>query len=84
MPEGGLKTACSRFKDLGQCIAAMHAAKNLELSIGDLRSKMTGTNSANLDKAIRSLSGQDVNAKNEAKKARKQANGDMKAVESHV
>jgi len=84
VPDGGLKTVCSGFKDLGQCIAAMHAARNLKLSIVDLRSKMTGTNSANLDKAIQSLSGQDGNAKNEAKKAKKQANQDLKAVGSHV
>jgi hypothetical protein len=50
MPEGDLKSACSGFKDLSQCIAAIHVAKNLNLLFGDLQGKMTGSNSINLDK----------------------------------
>jgi len=81
MPEGGLKSACSRFKDLSQCIAAMHVAKNLNLSFGDLQSKMTGSNPMNVDKAILSLAGHEVNAKNQAKKAKKHTNQDLKMAE---
>ena len=72
---------CSRFKDLSQFIAAMHVAKNLHLSFGDLQSKMTGSTSMHLDRSIQSLTGQEVNAKNEAKKAKKQTNRDLKMAE---
>ena len=79
VPGGDLKTACSGFKNLGQCIAAMHVAKNLNLSFSDLQSKMTGANPESLGKAIQDLGGPSVNAKAEAKKAGKQANADLGA-----
>ena len=82
VPGGNLKTACSGFKNLGQCIAAMHVAKNLNLSFDDLRNKMSGSNSENLGKAIQDLGGPNVNGKSEAKKANKQANQDINAAES--
>jgi hypothetical protein len=39
------KIACSGFKNLGQCIASMHVAKNLDIPGGfePLKDKMTGT-----------------------------------------
>src|SRR5215472_10679356 len=40
VPGDDLKSACSGFKNLGQCIAAMHVAKNLNLTFSDLQSKM--------------------------------------------
>jgi len=49
--------------------------------IGDLQSKMKGSTSMHLDKAIQSLTGQEVNAKNEAKKAKKQTNHDLEMAE---
>jgi hypothetical protein len=49
---------------------AMHVAKNLSLSFGDLQSKMTESNSMNLDKAIQSLSGHEANARAKPKKPR--------------
>lgn len=72
-------TACDGFKNLGQCIAAAHVAKNLNIPGGfdALKAKMTGTGSMNLGKAIQNLS-PDANAKAEAKKANKQASEDMK------
>ncbi len=82
VPGGNLQTACSGFKDLGQCVAAMHVAKNLNLSFSDLQNKMTGANSVSLGKAIQQLGGPDVNAKSEAKKANKQAKHDLNSVES--
>ena len=82
VPGGDLKSTCSGFKTLGQCIAALHVAKNLNLSFSDLQSKMTGSNPENLGKAIQDLGGPNVNAKSEAKKANKQANQDLKAAES--
>ncbi len=83
VPGGNLKTACSGFKNLGQCIAAMHVAKNLDIPGGfdALKDKMTGTNTVSLDKGIQELS-PNANGKAESKKANKQANQDMSAAES--
>jgi hypothetical protein len=83
VPGGNLKTACSGFKNLGQCIAAMHVAKNLDIPGGfdALKDKMTGTNAVSLGKAIQELN-PNANAKSESKKANKQANQDMNAAES--
>lgn len=83
VPGGNLKTACSGFKNLGQCIAAMHLAKNLDIPGGfdALKDKMTGSNVISLGKAIQELN-PNANAKSESKKANKQANQDMSAVES--
>lgn len=82
VPGGDLKSACSGFKNLGQCVAAMHVAKNLNLSFNDLQSKMTGSNQESLGKAVQDLSGPNVNAKSEAKKANKQSQQDLNAAES--
>lgn len=82
VPGGNLQSACSGFKNLGQCVAAMHVAKNLNLNFADLQSKMTGSNSVSLGKAIQQLGGLDVNAKSEVKKANKQANQDLNSAES--
>ena len=51
-------TACSGFKNLGQCVAAAHVAKNLNIPGGfdALKAKITGTGSVSLGKAIQSLS----------------------------
>ncbi|HEX8872132.1 MAG TPA: hypothetical protein VF758_05165 [Candidatus Acidoferrum sp.] len=72
------QTACQGFKDLGQCVAAAHVAKNLNIPGGfdALRAKMTGTGSVSLGKAIHELDPA-VNAKSEAKKANKQAEADL-------
>jgi hypothetical protein len=82
VPGGNLQSACSGFKNLGQCVAAMHVAKNLNLNFSDLQSQMTGPNSVNLGKAIQGLGGPNVNAKSEARKAGKQANHDLNAAAS--
>lgn len=70
--------ACSGFKNLGQCVAAAHVAKNLNIPGGfdALNAKMTGTGSASLGKAITALAPA-ANAKSEAKKANKQAEQDL-------
>jgi hypothetical protein len=82
IPGGNLQTACSGFKNLGQCLAAMHVAKNLNLNFADLRSKMTGSNAKSLGKTIQDLGGPNVSAKSETKKANKQAKRDINAAES--
>jgi hypothetical protein len=36
VPGGNLQSACSGFKNLGQCVAAIHVAKNLDIPGGGL------------------------------------------------
>jgi hypothetical protein len=73
------QTACNGFKNLGQCVAAAHVAKNLDIPGGfeALKAKMTGTGAMSLSKAIESLA-PNANSKSEAKKANQQASDDMK------
>ncbi|MGB7848792.1 MAG: hypothetical protein WBL63_24485 [Candidatus Acidiferrum sp.] len=72
-------TACNGFKNLGQCVAAAHVAKNLDIPGGfdALKAKMTGSGAMSLGKAIGQLAPQ-ADAKAEAKKANKQASDDLK------
>ena len=72
-------TACSGFKNLGQCVAAAHVARNLNIPGGfdALKGKVTGTGAVSLGKAIESLA-PNADAKSETKKANKQASDDMK------
>jgi hypothetical protein len=83
VPGGDLQSACSGFKNLGQCVAALHVAKNLDIPGGfdALKDKMTGTNAVSLGKAIEQLD-RNVNTRAESKKAKKQANQDISAAES--
>jgi hypothetical protein len=69
--------ACSGFKNLGQCVAAIHVAHNLDIPFADLKSKMTGSGSESLGKAIHDLK-PDANTKAEEKKAKQQADEDLK------
>ena len=72
------ETACSGFKNLGQCVAAAHVAKNLDIPGGfdALKAKMTGSGSVSLGKAIKELA-PDADGKAEAKKANKQTSDDL-------
>ncbi len=72
------ETACSGFKNLGQCVAAAHVAKNLDIPGGfdALKAKMTDSGSVSLGKAIKELA-PDADAKAEAKKANKQTSDDL-------
>jgi hypothetical protein len=74
-------TACSGFKNMGQCVAAAHVAKNLDIPGGfdALKAKVTGGMS--LGTAIETLA-PNANAKSEAKKANKQASDDLKETSS--
>ena len=71
-------SACNGFKNLGQCVAAAHVAKNLDIPGGfdALKAKTTGTGAVSLGKAIELLA-PSANAKSEAKKANKQAEQDL-------
>ena len=68
--------ACSGFKNLGQCVAAIHVSHNLDIPFADLKSKMTGDASVSLGKAIQVLQPQ-AKGKQEAKRAEKQAKQDI-------
>ena len=84
--------ACANFKNLGQCVAAIHVAHNLGIDFNSLECDMTlkpvsgttcpantgtGSKGMSLGQAIDTLKpGSD--AKAESKKATKQANDDIK------
>ena len=72
------ETACGGFKNLGQCVAAAHVAKNLDIPGGfdALKAKMTGSGSVSLGKAIKELA-PEADGKAEAKKANKQTSDDL-------
>ena len=72
------QTACSGFKNIGECVAAAHVAKNLDIPGGfdALKAKVTGSGSVSLGKAIKGLA-PDVNAKAEVKKAKKQTSQEL-------
>ncbi len=77
LPQGMTpQDACSGFKNLGQCVAAIHVSHNLDIPFADLKAKTTGTGSVSLGKAIEALK-PGTNGKTESKKAQKQANADL-------
>jgi hypothetical protein len=72
-----LQTACSGFKNLGQCVAAWHVSKNLggSCAFDSLKTAMVGGSS--LGKAIQGCDPK-ANATAEARKAEKQAKRDIR------
>ena len=69
--------ACYGFKKLSDCVSAIHAAQNLEITLADLKTKIVADKSHDaLEKAIHELK-PNVDAKAERKKAQKQAERDM-------
>jgi hypothetical protein len=76
-------TARNGFKNLGQCVAAAHVAKNLNIPGGfdALKAKTTGSGTVSLGKALKGLA-PDADAKAEEKRANKQATDDMKEANS--
>lgn len=92
LPAGtDLKTACTGFRNLGQCMAAIHVSHNRKISFDCLKADMTGaapsagstcpantgTKKMSLGQAIQTLD-PNADAKTEAKKANKQADDDLK------
>ncbi len=69
--------ACSTFKSLGSCVAAVHVAHNLGIPFADLKPKVTGSNALSLGKAIHVLK-PDADAKTEARKAEGEAREDLR------
>ena len=77
LPNGtSAQQACSGFRNLGQCVAAIHVSHNLGIPFDELKAKMTGAKSESLGKAIHDLK-PTANAKSEAKKGQKQADDDL-------
>lgn len=87
------KSACETFKALEECVAALHASKNLGVDFNCLKSNLTGVQtgadmssckgsagdkSMSLSKAIHAMK-PDADAKTESKNAEKQAKDDLKA-----
>lgn len=87
------KSACENFKALDECVAALHASKNVGLDFSCLKSNLTGVQTGadmssckgpagdkaiTLSKAIHAMK-PDADAKTETKTAEKQAKDDLKA-----
>jgi hypothetical protein len=81
LPAGtDLQEAAAGFKNLGEFVAATHVSHNLGIPFEDLKAKMTGSDPVSLGKAIKELK-PEVDAKAEAKKAKKQASEDLRETE---
>jgi hypothetical protein len=91
LPKGtDLKDACAGFKNLGQCVAALHVSHNLNIPFACLSADATGTAPAggttcapgtgtskmSLGKSIQALS-PNATSKTEVKTATKQADADI-------
>ena len=78
-PGTNLHDAAGGFKNLGQFVAAVHVSHNLDIPFSDLKTRMMSGES--LGNAIHGLK-PEVNAKEEAKKAHKQAKETMQEASS--
>jgi hypothetical protein len=91
-PRTSLKDACAGFKNLNECVAALHVSHNLKIKFNCLKWDVTGAKPAgdikscaapskdkalDLSKAIRELK-PDANSRTEAKNAEKRAREDIK------
>jgi len=80
LPAGtNIQTAANGFKNLGQFVAAVHVAHNLNLPFDQLKAKMTGPNAESLGHAVHdlepNLSSQTV--KSDVKTGERQAKQDL-------
>ena len=76
-PGTNLQDASKGFKNLGQFVAAVHVAHNLNIPFDQLKAKMTGPSAVSLGKAIHELQ-PNAKAKAEAKEAEKEASQDLR------
>lgn len=74
-PGMSTEEACTGFKSLIECAAALHAAQNLSVPYGDLKAKLTA--GAKLTAAIHDLK-PEANAPEEARRAQDQARSDVR------
>ena len=97
LPAGtDLKSACSGFRNLGQCVAAIHVSYNLNIPFACMKADMTGqaptaalcptgtqigSSKLSLGKSIQALA-PNANSKEEATKGTKEADSDLKQAES--
>lgn len=83
VPAGGLGSACSGFHNLGQCVAALHVAQNLNLPGGftALKGLTAGNNTVSLGKAIQQLS-PTADARLQERKAKRQARADLDTLDT--
>ncbi len=84
LPAGtNLQTAATGFKNLGQFVAAVHVAHNLNIPLDQLKSLMTGPNHDSLGRAIGALEPNlsHETVKSDVKTADKQAHQDLEAAE---
>ena len=80
LPAGGLKSACAGFHSLGQCVAALHVAQNLDLPGGfaALKTAAIAPNSS-LGKAIQQLDPSRRHVAAVTRKADREADADLDA-----
>jgi hypothetical protein len=77
LPAGtNLQMAAQGFKNLGQFVAAVHVSHNLGIPFDQLKAKMMGPPKESLGKAVQALKPA-ASAKDETKKAEKQAKQDL-------
>lgn len=91
-PKTNLREACSGFSNLEDCVAALHASRNLKLKYNCLKWNMTAARPSgdvksceapprdralSLDKAIHILNS-DIDARAQAKSAQRRAREDIK------
>ncbi len=84
LPAGtNLQTAATGFKNLGQFVAAVHVAHNLNIPFDQLKNLMTGPSHDSLGRAIEALEPKLSHAtvKSDVKTADKQARQDLEAAE---
>jgi hypothetical protein len=96
LPAGtDLKDACAGFKNLGQCVAAIHVSHNLDVPFACMRANMTGTAPAagttcatgtgssklSLGKSIQALAPK-ADSKTASKAGTSQADADLKVAET--
>ena len=79
---GGMEGACVGFRTLGQCVAALHIVRNLNIDGGFAAFKAEATaKGSNINKAIQKLQPA-ANPSDEEKKANGQARADIGAASS--
>ncbi len=96
LPAGtDLKDACSGFKNLGQCVAAIHVSHNLKIPFACMQANMTGTAPAagtackagtgssklSMGKSIQALA-PNADSKTESKTGTTQADADIKEAQT--
>jgi len=70
--------ACAGFQHLGDCVAAIHVASNLQIQFAELKSKLVGPGSSTLGDAIRGFR-PSVNVGHEQRVAERQTRSDLAA-----